>query len=199
MSLPSINTKGYFTALTPFTLPNEALTCSSIRTIEHLVASGVDVYNEYYFSNSIAKSDYITDLDNKVSIVTLWNELGDSIKIPSSYLINTPNLSSVPHSRTILSVNLGTLPNDESLDWIVNELTDISTGFIGQDCVVKIHKSDVNETITNDEAETLLTNRGLNKVDNPSLSDQIVSLNEVITRQTTKISLLEDVVIRQNI
>jgi hypothetical protein len=123
--IPPINAAGTYVLLSPFTtkvVSGLRYTCNAVRTFKELLASGVDVVSEYYEANGLAESDYNTDYDNGVCIVTLQSSKGDLLYVPSSYIASYPDTSGVPYNATALSVILGQIPQNMDLEYLKSEL-----------------------------------------------------------------------------
>jgi len=123
--IPPINASGVYALVTPFdtkVVSGLRYTCNAVRTFKELLASGVDVVADYYTANGLQESDYNTDYDNGVCIITLQSSKGDLLYVPSSYISSYPDTSGVPYNAVALSVLLGQVPQNMDLTYLKGEL-----------------------------------------------------------------------------
>ena len=137
---PPINTYGVFTLLPPFTIDTIDYRCAAIQLISALIETGVDVFTLYYLPFNINEVTYKNDIANNVSIITLLSDNGPTINVPSSFISNAPIEISVPYGRTILSIDLGPLPDAVTLDGLINYLNEVTIFSTGVTPIIKLHK-----------------------------------------------------------
>lgn len=118
---PPIDVVGAFVLRTPFVAtPGENYQCQSIRGFQEIIAQGEDPKVLFYDVHGI-QGDYDADALNAVNIVTLLSDNEDPIYVPSSYIISFPTTTTVPYSRTLVTADLGLLPDSvEILDFITH-------------------------------------------------------------------------------
>lgn len=174
---PAIGASGIYTLSSPFeTRPATSYSCKAVRSFDDLLRMGDDVFKLYYEPYGLTESDYITDYNNKVALVTIIaDEIGlelspsdpkTLIYVPSSYIISFPDGNNVPYSIIVLSASLGALPDYLDLSNVLSDVGDIISEKIGVVPEVKIHKALSSGIITSEQhliAETgrqsAITNR----------------------------------------
>lgn len=181
---PPINATGTFVLIAPYSVdPTKTYRCEAIRGVAELEDSGEDVYLRYYQQHGLSKSVQIADAKNDVNIVTLMSSDGPVIHVPSSYIHSYPQASSVPHSRMVIGIDLGLLPDSLSFGQLLTDLTELATNTIGQQAEATITKVPVQGFVSKTNADILAQARETNRTNllnnlaaRTNAEDQVVEL-----------------------
>lgn len=137
---PPITAVGIFTVLAPFSITTVTYSVGSVSTINSLVEAGTNVFNTVYSPVGLVEADYLTDISNGITIVTLISDSGPDITIPSSYIDTYPSLTAVKYSATIISIDVGDLPDTLTLAALLAEVKGTTENHTGITATVKLHK-----------------------------------------------------------
>lgn len=129
---PALYASGKYVLSAPFVAnPAKTYTCMAIRSFTDVTLLHEDVFVTYYQQYGITESEYELDVAAKVSIVTLMSESGEVIYVPDSHIESYPDISNIPYSRIVLSVDLGALPDVLGLDFLITQLQNAASAVIG--------------------------------------------------------------------
>lgn len=134
MYTPRIGDSGVFTLKEPFQIlvtPQVIYTCRSIRTINDILATGVQVYEKYYQALGVSEATYLDDAANNVCIIGLQAGTGEWIYVPETYITAAPNTSGVKYSSIVLGVGLGAIPDELNLEGLISTISEIVYESIG--------------------------------------------------------------------
>lgn len=152
---PPLLTKGRYTLITPFTaLPTTLYTCAAIRTMQECQIHGEDVLNDIYIKAGLTKADYDRDSKAGAKIVTLLSDEATPIYVPDSYIESYPNYDAVPYSHTVLSIDLGALPDYVSLANLQLEISALTSDVVGKESKVTVHRGASTGLVTPVQHET---------------------------------------------
>lgn len=135
-----IGTTGLWNINAPF---NDALqvgvpyTLVSIRLLSEIIAADGDPENDYYTANGISSSIYEEDIINNVAILSLQNDNGTILHIPSSFFASYPDIGGVPYRVMALTINIGAIPDTMSLVNIMVKIQSDVLETLGIDAIVK--------------------------------------------------------------
>ena len=202
---PQIDATGKYVLTAPFAaVVGKVYRCEAIEGFNTLEEDNVDVFQVYYEPFGLNSTIYEEDKLNGINIVTLVSDSSPTIHVPSSYITSFPNETSVPYSQTILSVDLGILPNgvdlDETIDAIrsyVSEVTGVPENGEGS-LDVQLHLLSITDEISYQDHEALENNRIAN-IDASGREAQFVTIRrqaDEIDRLNTKVAALEAVIIQ---
>jgi hypothetical protein len=132
--IPQIGSKGVWKLLTPFDTalsPQTHYTCIGIRKLSDFSAAGEDAFITYYEPASLSKDTYIADLNNDVCIITLQQNSGSVVYVPSSYIDGFPDVNGYIYNSVVLAISLGALPETLDLTYIKSKIVDDVREIIG--------------------------------------------------------------------
>lgn len=151
---PPLLTRGRYTLITPFTaLPTTLYTCAAIRTMQECQIHGEDVLNDIYIKAGLTKADYDRDSKAGAKIVTLLSDEATPIYVPDSYIESYPNYDAVPYSHTVLSIDLGALPDYVSLANLQQEISALTSDVVGKESKVTVHRGASTGLVTPEQHE----------------------------------------------
>ena len=139
-TIPLIGTYGIFTVLPPFSISPVNYKCTSLQLLTTLVNNGMPVYARFYAPNGLSQTDYLNDINNNVSLVTLESNEAATLLIPTSYLDDVPVKQAVPYSQLFISIDVGELPDQLGLDQLLLDLKSTTDQTLGVDSTAKLHK-----------------------------------------------------------
>lgn len=152
--LPNLGSTGTYTFTSPFnqTILGNAFTCQSIRSINEMVQSGIDVFNTIYTPNSLTQNDYQTDINNNVHIVTLSCSNGVWVNVPDSYITSPPNTDGITYVVKVVGACLGPIPVNTDLTAVMESIANTITDMYGVIPTMKVLEvsSPMIESIAND-------------------------------------------------
>lgn len=132
--LPDIGSVGNFILKTPYDSlikSKVSYRCKSIRLLSECIADGLDPYSYYYESVGLDEEIFNTDLNDGVSIISLQTDKGEWLYIPSSYILQFPNMNGVVYRAMMMGISLGALPDTLKLDALKTALSNIVTDTLG--------------------------------------------------------------------
>jgi hypothetical protein len=151
-SLIRVNDKGLFTLANPFVaLTGVEYQVTRLITIPTLLAQGVDVLQDVFITNGLTIDTYNDAVDNDILIVTLTSATGTSITLPANYITGMPNVNTVPYTRRIVSVDLGSLPSSQPLDGVKLLLKETVLATVGVDAVVNEYSASTTGSVSMDQ------------------------------------------------
>lgn len=152
--LPDIGSVGTFTLKAPYdTLIKSKVSyrCKSLRLLSECIADGLDPFSFYYESVGLTQVEFNTDLENDESIVSLQTDSGEWLYIPSSYILQFPNMNGVVYRAIMLGVSLGALPDTMKLDALKTAMTNLIRDNIGITSTIKEIVISVPAIVPNDD------------------------------------------------
>lgn len=132
--LPSIGAAGIYTLAAPLeTLltANTPYTCRAIRKLEDIVASGSDVFSEFYQPLGLTELQLQTDIANNATIVSLQSGKGDWAYVPDSLIVSYPDTNGIRYRAMVIGVALGTIPDTLNLDALQDAMVELAYHHIG--------------------------------------------------------------------
>src|ERR1035437_1197382 len=174
-------------------------TCQAIRKLADIIAEPADPFALYYEPLGLTQDDYNKDLASNVCILSLQSGMGDWAYVPNSYLNSYPSVNGVKYTSMVINVALGPIPNNESLVYIKNLISNLVKDNMGITPVVKEVAVSNTSVLPGDTHDLLVTQRNnngqtVNKTDAQKLRD----LQLTITTYTDQITALENYIKRQS-
>lgn len=145
---PPMKTTGLYTVASPFQLQQRSYTTVAIRSIRALVANDGNVFLTYYAPFNILRTRYDEDLAADVNLITLADSDGQTVVIPSSFILGYPSEIAIPYSSFILSVDLGEMNDSEYVELLTEEIKAITDRFTGTDSKPMIHRRSTEEVVS---------------------------------------------------
>lgn len=137
---PSLDMRGIFKVRKPFELPIDSIhSVGSVRGIPSMETGGIDVYSTVYAPANLSRSEYQADLVNTPKIIELISDGGRVTLVPDTYLVQLPESNAPVYHRTLVSVDLGLLPEGMDVRHIAKEMGDIASGLLGVNADTKVH------------------------------------------------------------
>lgn len=196
---PPINVTGTYILRAPWSVGvNDIYRCEAIDGFEALIERGVDVFNEYYVPKApaVTITDYNRDKVAGINIITLMSSGGDTIYVPSSYILKYPNELNVPYGRIVIALDLGPLPSDFPLDDIKFELASVATTMVGNTGIlVSSHILPMAGVVDVNTARDLNLSRVDSIKDNITMYASKILSEEQNQKLNTKIAGLEEIII----
>jgi len=139
--VPQIGASGIWTLLAPFDrmlTPNTNYSCRALRTIDDLLADGIDPYGKYYnpTGTPIDRATYEADVAAGVQIVTLMSASGTPAYVPSTYIQSYPAAGGVPYAVVCMAVQIPAIPESLDLGPCKTQILSIVKDTLGMDATI---------------------------------------------------------------
>ena len=131
--IPKVGSKGTFTLKSPFDSIVEAdqeYEVLSVRSISEL-QNVIDVFKIVYETIGLSNDIYLSDVTNKVPIVTLLNNANKQIHVPANKIGSQPISAGVKYQGKAIVLNMGPLPTDYDFTQLESQLVNISSDVVG--------------------------------------------------------------------
>lgn len=195
---PPINATGEYQLRSPFSTAIGAIyRCEAIEGFEKLEEQGVDPFAEYYAPMGISSSSYNDDKAGGINIITLMSEDGNTIYVPSSYILVYPTEATTPYSHMVLAVDLGLLPDWRSLDDLKNYIQQVAENAVGNTVMVTLHKAPVQGFISNAESQQMEAAREASVISTVSHYAGKVGLADEVNVLTNASTALKNIIKNQ--
>ena len=156
LKTPPLHARGIYQLAEPWEAsPTILYQCIAIRSFPDFVEKGQDVFSLFYQPKGLDEEAYQADRLAGANIITLASGSLPMIHVPDSYIESYPILGSSPYKSIVLSVALGPLPNDTSLDFLKDQVSGVVSDVIGVDSTVMEHAVANSDVITPEQAVTL--------------------------------------------
>lgn len=162
LNTPAIYARGVFELEAPYNaalLANRSYTCIAIRGFRDIRAGGGDVYTLYYQPLQIPLTKYQDDDANAASIVTLYTEDQPLLHVPNSYIKSYPTTVTNGFSRIIMGVEIGLVPDDILLDYLIADIQGKVSELTGLTAEVSLHTAPYQGVLTAQQLEAFENNR----------------------------------------
>jgi len=162
---PQINATGSYELRTPWVIDsNVDYRCEALRGFEELELDNIDVYDRFYNPKGVSEQRFGEDRVNGINIVTLMSTDGPTIHVPSSYILKFPNNLNVPHSRLIMAIDLGLIPDHLDFYQLQQDILALVTNTIGQQASMSIHRGLIEGGISKSRADAMVAQRKANSL-----------------------------------
>ncbi|WP_257292768.1 hypothetical protein [Endozoicomonas sp. ONNA1] len=190
---PTIGALGIYTLRAPFTIDGNAVyECDSILSFKEAeVEQAHNVLNDFYLANGLSEAIYLSDRDAEVHIVVLKASGKPTIYVPDSYIDSYPNEGVVPYNHVILSISLGALPDQFSLDQVKADISNIVRERLNVNHEVAVHLAPATGAVTQSDHNVAETHRL------SGVSD-VVTDYEKLRESQSKVRVLTDSVLAYN-
>ena len=191
---PDIGQSGIYKLVFPFdtlVTPKVVYTCRSLRTINDILAAGEEIFDTYYKSIGLTKTDYERDAKANVCIVGLQSGTGEWIYVPTSYIELAPNMNGVKYTSLVLGVSLGPLPDKFNLEGLIAIFKDATTATIGITPEVKGIVVSQPAILSREEHDRLTLARNEKITQNRTDYSRVREQTQLITQLNAKIKALE--------
>lgn len=191
---PDIGQSGIYKLVFPFdtlVTPKVVYTCRSLRTINDILAAGEEIFDTYYKSIGLTKTDYERDAKANVCIVGLQSGTGEWIYVPTSYIELAPNMNGVKYTSLVLGVSLGPLPDKFNLEGLIAIFKDATTATIGVTPEVKGIVVSQPAILSREEHDRLTLARTEKITQNRTDYSRVREQTQLITQLNAKIEALE--------
>lgn len=195
--LPPPKVSGSWEIKEPFKIPKDVVfTLIAIREFKDLLDQRTDVYLRYYSPFGIPRETYEQDLKGGACLLTLDSASNGTFYIPNSYVINYPRSSALTFRRVILSVDLGLVPQEDSLlDNVTSKVSGVVEESFGRKPTVEVHSVPYDDVVTPEYAASLENARVAGITDPQSDFARYRASQEENLRLTQRIAELEKIII----
>lgn len=185
---PPINSFGLFRLKSPWSLPLVPYKCISIDSL-----LDVGGYEKHYGVMGLSNDTFIVDSNNGINLITLVDNNGNTVMVPSSYIEHYPSDVYVSYSRLVLSVDLGELPDTIDLSGLRNQIEDLCKTLITSKASLAEHRLPLTKIVSYKESEQRELNRA-DELDNVlTIHASKIKTELELSECLEKIRLLEEV------
>lgn len=193
--LPTVGSKGSFKLLPPFdviVIEGELYTCQAVRSINDYLANNEDPYTDIYLKYQLTQSDFDTDVQANMHIVSLQSDKGHWVHAPAKYILTYPLVNGVPYRSFVLTASLPAFPTGRDLTFLNTEITNLCRDTLGVTPVVRLVESSRVVLVSTDKHDTITTTR--TAVTNGRSTDRAryIELEQRHTQALAKIAALEE-------
>lgn len=194
---PPLWAKGRYTVNSPFTVsPSTIYQCIALRNFDDIVKENEDVYARYYKPFGIDENTYRAHDRNNAIIVTLVDEFGVALYIPSPYIASFPNMGDVPYKRMIMSVDLGPLPDYVDLTYLDDMVSNMVTETVGvADPKINVHVAPAKNAVSSEQHDTLEAARTAAITNNQTYKALYLAEKERTAALEERVQILTDALI----
>lgn len=132
--LPTIQSSGKFKFKSPFNkedFEERLLTVIGIRSLEEIYKDNLDPLNFIYKKNTLTEEDYQNDINNKVPIIVFKDKGSRIYYVPANRIDGIPVSNGVEFVRTVLNINLGTIPATFNVDPCIEAIKEVVKEYLG--------------------------------------------------------------------
>jgi hypothetical protein len=197
--VPTLNSSGSFEFKKPVSdklNTQSVFTCKSVRKISELLASGIDVYRDYYVPLNIQLDSYNDDKSSDISVVGLYSDSESWLYVPSSHILSYPDISGVPYRRMALVVNLGPLSESFDLTTLNNLIMDLVKTQIGVEPELRAVSISERAMVKREVHESIEKTRQARIDLNKTTFFELAKLNRMVADLTSKNKVLEEHILK---
>ena len=165
---PKVGQSGLFILVSPLdTLLTTGVsyTCIAVRLIGDYLSEGIDIYVDNYQPNNLPEEIYKKHVQSNLPIITLQNDIGHTVNIPSEYFKSMPITDGVAYEVKMIGVKLGPLPVKFDLSILERKISELCMDEIGVVSETKEVIVSTEKTISFEE-DALITNARNNNIKN---------------------------------
>lgn len=146
--LPLIGSKGFHQFAPPFdaqALQNTEYECKAVRRLSDILANNEDPFEDIYKKFGLTDESYQEDLAEDAYVVSFQSSGGHWLYIPYRYILKYPSVNGVPYRSVMIVISLPSIPTDQDLTGLKEELEEVASSTIG--ATVKSKHVDSSKTI----------------------------------------------------
>jgi len=172
---PPIGAVGLYELTQPWLAAStKVYTNKAIRSFEDARVKNIDPYTLAYKPYGATEAQATEDETAGACIVSLFADDGEVIYVPDTKIVSYPNMGSWHYRRLVLSVDLGLVPDNLSLDWMQAKVIEEVQGIIGITPIVKLHEGVLRTGVSSTEHDRLEAARAAKKVNQVTTKAQLV-------------------------
>lgn len=180
-------------------LPTKVYTCKAIRSFQDLRVKNINPYVLAYKPYGSTELAMTEDEKAGACIVSLFSDDGEVIYVPDTRIVSYPNMGDHHYRHMVLSISLGSIHDNISLDWLMAKISEDVTQAIGIDPTIKLHESPVRDVITPEQHERLEAARADKKTHQVTYKAQLEIEKAKVADLSQKYRELEKIVVENNL
>lgn len=197
---PPLNTTGRYELTTPWlALSTKIYTCKAIRTFEDLRVKSIDPFKYAYEPYGATDAVYQSDIQEKAAIITLMAADGEVIYVPDTQIVSYPNMGDYHYRHLVLSISLGAVPDSLSVEWLSEQITEITQLTVGVTPTVKVHEALVRDAVTPLEHEQIQAARAAAIQNTVTYKAQLQQALNVMNQQALQLAAYEQLLRDNNL
>jgi len=139
--LPVLGSQGTYELLPPFDTkitPEEIYTCKAIRSISEYISYNQDAKKEVYDYYGLSDEDFEEDVKNDIQIISLQNDDGVWLYVPSRFISKYPDANGIPYKQIAIVTKLPALKSDRDLSFLITDIDNLVKDSLGVSSNVSI-------------------------------------------------------------
>jgi len=177
---------------------NKYYVISSIRNIKEMIVSGEEVFETIYKKAGLTENDFLEDINNNQTIITLVSEEDEFIVIPNSYIVSANVTVGVEYQGTALIFNLGALPVEKSLASLINDIKQYIYDTVGIDPTAELMRTSDKFSIDLEKHKSYEAARKAGITNNKSFRQNYMESLNKIKKLNNIIKVLEEFIKNTN-
>lgn len=197
-TLPTIGAKGLYTLRAPFDtmLLNGVLyEPVEIRSLDAIIAAGLDPYTEYYEPKELTKEQYQADYEKGTYIISFRADSGNWAHVPSTYIDGSPDIGGVPYRSMLLVAYLAPVPDSLDLTFLQNRMKDLVFDTLGVQAEIRPVIASPSSIISQTEHDALESARAAVIANNKTDYAKYLQAKAELDAARAKIAILEQYIV----
>lgn len=197
---PPIGAVGLYELTQPWLASTtKVYTNKAIRSFADLRVKNIDPYTLAYKPYGSTQAQATEDEAAGACIISLFADDGEVIYVPDTKIVSYPNQGNWHYRHLILSLDLGLIPDNLSLDWAQAKVVEELQGIVGIKPIVKLHEGVLRNSVTQAEHDRLEAARAALKVNQVTTLAQLVIARQQLADLTQRYQELETYVTQNNL
>jgi len=191
--VPPINLKGRFKLKAPLDKlinTNVVYKVVKISSIKSLLDELIDVKKLVFEDQGLKEADYVYALENDIPIVTLETEGGATLDIPANYISYMPHISGKLFTNKAIIINLGFIPDELDVKFVLDDLKDYIKGTLGIESVLSIEEISGKRLVSYQDYDKYEANRTSNITNKKTCRGKLELLNNTLKAYKEKLKIL---------
>lgn len=196
LKTPPLHAKGTFVLRAPWvTVANSLYEAIAIRSFADFVEVGQNAYELFYRPQGLTVNDFEADKALGASIITLVSPSRPTIHVPDTYIDTYPDMGYVAYKSVVLSIALGSVPDQLDLTFLKDQVAGVVSDTIGVLPTVLVHSAPATGVVTEDQHQLLETARNAAVTNRTTDRAKVLELQNQNDALHTKVALLEQILI----
>lgn len=162
--------------------------CIAKHSISDYVIKGEDIKKKVYLAYNLTDIEYENAIKNNEVLVTLQSTLGNTVMVPSSYILSMPDPNGRAYHNLTMNIELGALPINIKLGTLAEEVKEYIAGRLGMTPKIIVTESSAPTIIPREKHIELENKRYRRITNNESL---INKYNKLFNDYNSKLALIK--------
>lgn len=197
---PPLGTVGRYELQQPWIAQSSKVyTCKAVRSFQDLRLKNINPYEYAYKPYGATEAQASADEAAGAFIVTIVADDGEAVYVPDTRIVSYPNMGDYHYRRLVISVDLGAVPDNLSLEWLMAKIAEETSGIVGINPVVRLNETEMRDVVTPEEHQRLEAARQYNLVNQTTTKAKLVIAENELADLTQKYRELEKYVTQQDL